>query len=256
MVIESIPKFLGLAYGLVMVVAIAGLWYSGRWRQTAGRLLLVISTALGFLIFSPMVPIQFQSLVLRDAQKLGAPLAVGLAGLFVVWLLALVFGRFFCGYLCPVGAIQEIAYLAPVPKVPGRKRGFQVVRAGIFLLFLLLASLSISLLAGFGIGDLFSLTLTTGTAIFCGVLLVSTTLYRPFCRLVCPYGTLLSLAAGKSLFSLGRTEACIGCNRCVRVCPTDEAGQDDRKAECYLCGRCTGVCPVAGALRYRRRRRF
>jgi len=220
MVIESIPKFFGFAYGLVMVVVIAGLWYSGRWRQTAGQLLLVISTALGFLIFSPMVPVQFQSLVLRDAQGLGAPLAVGLAGLFVVWLmtLVLVFGRFFCGYLCPVGAIQEIAYLAPVPKVHGRNLGFLVVRAGIFLLFLLLASLSIpllawfgivsiSLLAGFGISDLFSLTLTTGTAIFCGVLIVSTTLYRPFCRLVCPYGMLLSLAAGKSLFSLGRTGA-------------------------------------------------
>ena len=95
--------------------------------------------------------------------------------------------------------------------------------------------------------------MTTGTAIFCGVLLVSTTLYRPFCRLVCPYGTLLSLAAGKSLFSLGRTGACIGCNQCVRVCPTDEAEPDDRKAECYLCGRCTGVCPVGGALWYRRR---
>lgn len=97
MVVESIPKFFGFAYGLVMIVVIAYRWYSGRWRQTVGRLLLVISTASGFLIFAPMVPVQFQLLVLGDLQGLGAPLTIGLAGLSMVVLLTLVFGRFFCG---------------------------------------------------------------------------------------------------------------------------------------------------------------
>lgn len=185
-VVESIPKFFGFAYGLVMIVVIADLWYSGRWRQTVGRLLPVISTALGFLIFAPMVPVQFQLLVLSNLQGLGAPLTVGLAGLSMVVLLTLVLGRFFCGYLCPIGAIQEIAYHAPIPQITARGRGFQVVRAGIFLLFLVLAFFSISLLVWFGIKDLFYLTLTAGTVVFCVVLFISMTLYRPFCPLVCP----------------------------------------------------------------------
>jgi polyferredoxin len=78
------------------------------------------------------------------------------------------------------------------------------------------------------------------------------TLYRPFCRLVCPYGALLSLAAGKSLLRLHRTGACIDCKKCENACPTDEAKRGDAKAECYLCGRCKDVCPAAGALKYDR----
>ena len=75
----------------------------------------------------------------------------------------------------------------------------------------------------------------------------------PQCRIICPYGLLLSLAAGISLFSLQRTDACIDCKCCERNCPVDEAKLNDRKAECYLCGRCTDVCPTAGALQYNRR---
>jgi polyferredoxin len=195
--------------------------------------------------------------VLRDAQGLRAPLIVGAIGLTVVFLLTLIFGRFFCGYLCPAGAVQEIAYHAPVPKfTPWQKHAFMLVRAVFFILFLVLAFLfSASLLALFGIRDFFYLALTAGTAAFIVLLAVSAFLYRPFCRLVCPYGALLSLDAGKSIFRLRRTAACTGCKKCEEACPTDEAKRDDAKAECYLCGRCTDVCPVPGALRYTRHQR-
>jgi len=172
--------------------------------------------------------------------------------LFIVFLLAVVFGRFFCGYLCPVGAVQEIAYLAPVPKFNLRqKKVFMLIRAAFFVVFLLLAFLfSASLLALFGIRDFFYLILTAGSAVFIAVLLVSVVFYRPFCRLVCPYGVLLSVAAWKSFFKLRRTEACIECRKCEKVCPVDEAKRKDGKSECYLCGRCTDICPKEGALIY------
>ena len=77
MVVSQIPKVIGFIYALVMIGVIAYLWYSGRWRQKLGWLLLVISAFLGFLIFSPVAPWQFQQLVLGDVQGLGAPLIVG-----------------------------------------------------------------------------------------------------------------------------------------------------------------------------------
>ena len=114
------------------------------------------------------------------------------------------------------------------------------VRALVFVVFLFMAFvLSASLLSDFGIRDFFYLTLTTGSFVFFMVLLLSMTWYRPFCRLVCPYGALLSLGAWKSLFRLQRTDACIECKKCEKACPTDEAKREDAKAECYLCGRCT-----------------
>lgn len=255
MVLEQVPKAIGFVYALALIVVIAYLWYSGRWRQRMGWLALAVTAALGFLVFSPVLPWQFQQLVLRDAQGLGAPLVVGVVGLSMFVLVTLVAGRFFCGYLCPVGAVQEIAYHAPVPKtVPRRKTTFALVRAAFFVLFLAMAfGLSAPLLAWFGIRDFFYLLPTAGTLAFVGVLLVSTAFYRPFCRLVCPYGLLLSIAAWKSALGLERTSACIECRRCERACPTDEAKRGDGRSECYLCGRCTDACPVPGALTYRRR---
>ena len=255
MVFDQIPKAAGFIYALVMNFVIAYLWYSGRWQQKLGWLVLVVSAALGFLIFAPVAPWQFQQLVLRDVQGLGAPLIVGVIGLTIVFVLTLVLGRFFCGYLCPVGAVQEIAYHAPIPKTnPRQKTAFMAVRAVVFVVFLLLAFLlSASLLAWFGIRDFFYLTLTSGSFVFIIVVLLSMTLYRPFCRLVCPYGVLLSLGAWKSILRLQRTDACIKCKKCEKACPTDEAKRDDGKAECYLCGRCVDACPTTGALIYKRR---
>jgi polyferredoxin len=257
MVVETIPKFIGFIYSLAMIFVLAYLWYSGQWRRKIGWLILVISTILGFLIFSPVAPYQFQQLVLRDVEGLGAPLVVGVIGLSVVLLLTFVFGRFFCGYLCPVGTIQEIAFHVPAPKSDLRlKIPLILIRAAVFLVFLLMAFIfSMSFLARFGIRDFFYLTLAPATAVFVLLLLLAVIFYRPFCRMICPYGVLLSLAAGKSICSLQRTDACIECKKCLTVCPTDEAKRDDRKAECYLCGRCKDVCPVAGALRYTRRQR-
>jgi polyferredoxin len=163
-------------------------------------------------------------------------------------------GRFFCGYLCPVGTVQEIAYHTPFPKInQQQKNAFMIVRSAFFVVCLLMAFfLSASLLAWFGIRDFFYLSLTSGTAVFIVVLGLSMTFYRPFCRLVCPYGSLLSISACMSMFKLQRTDACIECKKCETACPTDEAKRDDRKAECYLCGRCTDVCPATNALRYKR----
>ena len=62
MVFSQVPKAIGFIYALVMIGVIAYLWYSGRWRQKITWLLLVISVALGFLIFSPVLPWQFQQL--------------------------------------------------------------------------------------------------------------------------------------------------------------------------------------------------
>jgi ferredoxin-type protein NapH len=247
-------RFIGFLYALVFFFVLFALWYTKRWKRWQGISLLVITIALGFLIFSPIIPWQFQQLVLRDVQGIGGPIGIAVIGLIIMLALSFLFGRFYCGYLCPVGAVQELGYLVPVPKLRLRSKILPYLfRWAFFLVFIGAGiALSLSILALFGIGDFFHLVLTTGFFVFLVLIGLSFFLYRPFCRFFCPFGAIVSLPAMGSRFKIQRTDACIECKKCENACPTNEAKKTDLKAECYLCHRCLDVCPVEGALEYTR----
>ncbi|WFN34458.1 4Fe-4S binding protein [Methanogenium sp. S4BF] len=250
-----IPRAAGFAYAIIVVFALAILWYTGKINRKKAFVFLLISTALGFLIFAPVAPHNFQQLILRDAVSLGASLQVAAAGLTLMLILSLVFGRIFCGHICPAGAVQELASLVPLPKCGQNGKLMSLgIRAVVFVIVLAAAfGWSVGIIDYFGLKEFFSFDVTSVLFyVFLGVLLLSMVVYRPFCRFICPYGLLLSLTAAVSAFKFRRTDTCIQCGRCERACPTDEAKVGDRKSECYMCGRCVEVCPVAGALVYRR----
>jgi len=247
-------RALGFIYALAMFFITAYLWYTKRWTRRTGWVFLAITLALGFLIFAPIMPWQFQSLVLRDARGIGGPLIVAAVGILIMLALSFLFGRFYCGYYCPVGAAQELASLAPVPKVRVESKLWPgVIRWIFFALFLIAAYFfTFGLLRLFGIRDFFLLILSAGFFVFVAILLISLFLYRPFCRFICPFGAIVSIPAMGSRLKIQRTDACISCGKCERTCPTNEAKRTDRKGECYLCHRCMDVCPVEGALVYQR----
>ena len=255
MVVESIPKAVGFIYGLLAFVILAWLWYSGRFTRRRAMPFLVASALLGFLVFAPVFPYQLQAVVLRNAAALGSPLPMAIGGLLAFIVLALVFGRIICGQVCPAGAVQELMYLLPVKK-HGRaeSRVPTAVRAGVFVVFLVAGlGLSVNLLALIGLPAFFHLAVGGASFfVFLGIVLLSAVVYRPFCRYACPYGALLAPTASRALYRLRRTDACIGCRKCERACPTGEADPSAGLGECYLCGRCTEVCPADGALVYGR----
>ena len=258
MVIESIPKAVGFIYGLLAFVALAWLWYSGRFTRRRALPFLIVSALLGFLVFAPVFPYQLQTVVLGNAAALGSPLPAVIGGLFAFIILALIFGRVICGQVCPAGAVQELMYLLPVKKHGRAESRVPVaVRAGVFVVFLVAGlGLSVSLLGLIGLSAFFHLAVASVSFfIFLGIILLSAVVYRPFCRYICPYGALLAPAAAKALYRIRRTDACIGCRKCERACPTGEANPVAGLGECYLCGRCTEACPVEGALLYGRNKK-
>ncbi|HUU75469.1 MAG TPA: 4Fe-4S binding protein [Methanoregulaceae archaeon] len=255
MVVGFIPKAAGFGYAIIVFFLLAYLWYSGRITRRGAVIFLIISTALGFLIFAPVAPWQFQLLVLGDVKGLGIGVQIAAFGLLFFLGFALLFGRIFCGHICPAGAVQELVYLAPLKKT-GRtwKKATMAIRLVVFILLMVLAVVfSINLLRILGLRDFFYLAIgSVSFFIYFGIVILSAVLYRPFCRFICPYGLLLSISATWSLFKFRRTDKCIHCKKCERICPTDESKEGDRKSECYMCGRCVEVCPVEGALRYGR----
>lgn len=248
MVIESIPKAVGMGFAVVVSILVVALLLRGRFTRRAGLVLAVAAALMGFLVFAPMLPNQFQALLLGKTKQLGVPVALAGAvlGLFVV--MAFVLGRSFCGYACPIGAVQELAYRLPGRKLMLRNKrvtqAFRLASLGVFLVLAL--GFSLGMLNYLGVRDFFYLDLTWYLPVFGAIVVLAAFLYRPFCRLACPYGAILSLAAIKGVFKLRRNDSCQDCGKCEKVCPTNEAGAGDSKQECYLCLRCVESCKLNG----------
>jgi ferredoxin-type protein NapH len=246
MILENVPDLFGMGYAAISLLILFFLFKSRKFNKTIRYLFLVVTTGLGFLIFAPAMPIKFQNLLTMKPGGLSRQYLILILGSLIFIGLTLAFGRIFCGYLCPFGTIQELAYLIPGKKfeISDKRLLFWIhlIVFGVFLGFGVFASRPI--LGFFGLQDFFYLRVgSIFFFVFLGILVSSVFVYRPFCRGVCPYGFLLSLTAKESPYKLRRNDSCIDCGLCEKACPTNEAARGDDKAECYHCDRCIDVCP-------------
>lgn len=191
----------------------------------------------------------------------------------------LLVGAFFCGWLCPLGAVQEwVRRLARkigiFPKAAGLPfsgpraravdRALGALRYVTLALILFATYRSVNLV--FAAVDPFYALLHfwTGTAMpaalaVLGVtLLLSLFVHRPWCRWLCPYGAVQGLVQRIAPWKIRRDAAlCIDCGACDRACPMNvavssrDAVTDSR---CHRCLSCVASCPKPGALRLAARR--
>lgn len=192
------------------------------------------------------------------------PSAMVLAG--IVAISALLFGGVFCGWICPLGSIQEWlgrlgrrlfkrSYNHVIPAVLDRYLRF--IRYGVLILVLYQTARSGKLLFE-GVDPYYALFhfWTSETAIAALVILGITLLSslfieRPWCKYACPYGAVLGLTNPIRLFKIKRTAAtCTTCGACNRSCPMNiEVSKTEvvSNHQCISCLRCTSeaACPVA-----------
>ena len=181
-------------------------------------------------------------------------------------------GRAVCGFLCPMGWLQELLDLVPTRKRnrfrldrPLRKLKYLVLAAALILplfvartpffckyvcpsgttaaLFLAAADKTVRGL----LGSLFSWKL----AVLIALVLLSLFIFRPFCKYLCPLGAVYGCFNRFALYQ-GSVDgnACVNCGKCAAVC---RMGVDPVKninsAECIRCGDCVKTCP-AKAIRF------
>jgi Pyruvate/2-oxoacid:ferredoxin oxidoreductase delta subunit len=193
--------------------------------------------------------------------------ALNLYILGVVALSAIAFGPVFCGWLCPLGAVQD--WTRGIARRLGLKRGARVPRSldkilslGRFaVLGLILYGTQRSLSLVFSQYDPYYALMhfwageaaPAALAVLGTVLIAAVFGERPWCRWLCPLGGILGLL-GKLRFWKPRRDAarCVGCKLCARPCPVglDPSAQDKmNEASCVSCGLCVDACPKPGALR-------
>ncbi len=211
--------------------------------------------------------------LLRILLPLGyaAVLAAGIAGrdfitMMVLLAAALIGGAFFCGWLCPFGAVQSWLWTLgrklrlPMVKIPGRLEKFLRFSRYI-LLGLTFTGLALSLfITGaygtfMGILSLNVARVTVASWVLFGVLMFAALfIERPFCRYLCTQGAQYGLLSLARLFTIKRNEnKCINCRACDRACPTGvkiAAKKNVRNFQCINCFKCIEACPVKGALTY------
>ena len=184
-----------------------------------------------------------------------------------VFLVTALWGRFFCGFLCSFGMMQELLFffsrrtLFKKARIPERfdavmkylKYGILVfIMAGVWILALPVDS-SWSPWGVFGIlvsGNLSVVSRAIPTVGFVLLLTIaagSLFVERFFCRYLCPLGALFAVCSRKRLYKVRRrSDTCTSCGLCTRMCsmgihiPEKDAVVS---GECIQCMQCLSICP-------------
>ncbi|HSH34831.1 4Fe-4S binding protein [Schnuerera sp.] len=170
-----------------------------------------------------------------------------------IFITALLMGRFFCGFICPIGALQDFF------KFLGTKLGIKernlakgkFFNPEILKYFVLLMVLILSIL---GLGNIISpyspwvaylnvflgLNFQRGFIVLLLVALFSLFVKRVFCRFFCPLGAFQSLLSVLGPSKISSNERCNGCNYCLRNCPVNIKRPHNLEIspECIRCLEC------------------
>lgn len=184
-----------------------------------------------------------------------------LAILASIALLSVVGNKLFCGWVCPIGAIQEIFHRIPLFKALKIKLPFRttnLIRTTIFIAFLaVIFSVGISIYDYFNPFEFLHWGFEPmAIAILLVTLVGAVFIFRPFCYLICPLGLFTWTLEHLSLIKVKVNKTkCITCNLCINMspCPAVPSILEERKLrpDCHACGRCLEVCPE-NALRFKK----
>lgn len=194
----------------------------------------------------------------------------GASNLVVLVLLlaaALLTGRAFCSWACPLGTVQGwLASLirrltggksAWLPIRPSRKvnRVLRWLKYGV-LGWTLWASVTAVVpppIPFCPYRTLFTLNVGSllGWSVVVALITLSFAVERAWCRYLCPLGALLAVTNKVSLWRIRTDEArCASCGICDRACPVDldVMREVESGGECIRCRSCVRACPREDAL--------
>jgi polyferredoxin len=235
-------------------------------RQNIRKWILILS----FLLI-PVTIFYISPIVIMMGAAEG--IAAGSMILFILlFILSLFVARLWCGWLCPMGAWQEIC--SPVMKRTVKEGWRNWIKYGVTVLWLGVLGLAIAGAGGIHTVDPFYGTvngisissfevLTIVVIIFAIIFIVAFIAgRRGFCHVLCPIAGLMvagrkirNLAGWPALQLSADASRCIDCGQCTQVCPMGldvHSMVKENKMEnvdCILCASCSDACQN-GAIEY------
>ena len=193
---------------------------------------------------------------------------------YSVWMLlttvpaTVLVGRFFCGFFCSFGAVQDLLWLGSHrlrALFPGKRnlkkadRIFRFAKYAVLFYFIIFVWSGVTAVKTAGLWQVFGQYVSFGhwpglkpllsvggillLVIFIGSLFVQ----RFFCRYFCPMGAIYSLISQTSFLKIDKPrEECGKCHLCTSKCTMGmDLTKKDRIAggECISCQKCVSWCP-------------
>jgi polyferredoxin len=159
-------------------------------------------------------------------------------------------GRIWCGWLCPQTVLLDIS------RISGPVR----TRLGLILPHIIFVPLSMVVSASliwYFVSPYEFFRIISGEtknpaviwffiSMFAIVYLDLEFLGRRFCKTICPYAKLQSTLFDRNTlvveFDRDRADKCMGCDKCVRVCPVGIDIKHGLQMECIACAQCIDAC--------------
>ena len=250
---------------VLFITLIAGILVRFKTTRVLRGLFLIASVAiLGFYKSAcpcPILGIQNLTLTLVGVKMYWGSI-VYIPGLIVI---TYFFGKVWCGWICQLGALQELIHLPGQLKILQSQKSQRVMRyVRIALLLILIGQLIITKTAIYEHYDPFKaiynlIAANTITLVLVILVLVSSVfIYRPFCKVACPIGLILgwvSKIPGASV--IGNNVSCNACANCNSVCKIRAITRDEKisvldNQECIACGDCLNSCKKFSLKFYRK----
>jgi len=197
--------------------------------------------------------------------------------LVAVLVVALLLRSAFCGWICPLGFLQDLVsnFSSVLQKrIPGlhsgiaslKKHGARLAVLDRYLRYIkyLVLAWTIGESAYFGymvfrdydpwstLLNIAEFTFTPGVIVLVVTLVASFFIERPWCRYACPLGAASGILGKVSPIYLKReASACTSCKICTKACPMGlevHTATTIKSVDCISCLECVGACPRDGAL--------
>lgn len=170
-------------------------------------------------------------------------------------LLAIMFGRAFCGWFCPGGTVNRV--LGAASRIRLNKDGLwsrvlpwlKYVTLAVCL-FLVFAMLQPRVNVPIRVGDPVMAVEQTfqfadpvwiaRTVLIVALFLLGVLIPAAWCKFACPGGGALELVKRFSIFRVFKTDKCNDCDKCRTVCYMDTRPEE---TNCTNCGDCVDSCP-------------